>query len=185
MYSPRGVWTDGRTVVAADSGNHRILIWHTFPDHDGAPADVVLGHADFTSEGPAAGVGDTARGMYLPTGVAVIGRHLVVADAWHHRVLVWDGIPQTDFAAPDHVIGQKDLTSVEPNRGGAPDLDTLYWPFGFAVVAGVFWVADTGNRRVLGWRAGLPLDGRPADVLLGQADASAREDNSGELGDAT
>ena len=185
MYSPRGVWTDGRTVVAADSGNHRILIWHTFPDHDGAPADVVLGHADFTSEGPAAGVGDTARGMYLPTGVAVIGRHLVVADAWHHRVLVWDGIPQTDFAAPDHVIGQKDLTSVEPNRGGAPDLDTLYWPFGLAVVAGVFWVADTGNRRVLGWRAGLPLDGRPADVLLGQADASAREDNSGELGDAT
>ena len=185
MYSPRGVWTDGRTVVAADSGNHRILIWHTFPDHDGAPADVVLGHADFTSEGPAAGVGDTARGMYLPTGVAVIGRHLVVADAWHHRVLVWDGIPQTDFAAPDHVIGQKDLMSVEPNRGGAPDLDTLYWPFGFAVVAGVFWVADTGNRRVLGWRAGLPLDGRPADVLLGQADASAREDNSGELGDAT
>lgn len=185
MYSPRGVWTDGRTVVAADSGNHRILIWHTFPDHDGAPADVVLGHADFTSEGPAAGVGDTARGMYLPTGVAVIGTHLVVADAWHHRVLVWDGIPQTDFAAPDHVIGQKDLMSVEPNRGGAPDLDTLYWPFGFAEVAGVFWVADTGNRRVLGWRAGLPLDGRPADVLLGQADASAREDNNGELGDAT
>jgi len=185
MYSPRGVWTDGRTVVAADSGNHRVLIWHTFPDHDGAPADVVLGHADFTSEGPAAGVGDTVRGMYLPTGVAVIGRRLVVADAWHHRVLVWDEIPHASFAPPDHVIGQADPTSVEPNRGGVPDLDTLYWPFGFAVVAGVFWVADTGNRRVLGWRAGLPLDGRPADVLLGQDDASAREDNSGELGDAT
>jgi hypothetical protein len=79
MYSPRGVWTDGRRVIAADSGNHRILIWHTFPDHDGAPADVVLGQPDFTSEGPAAGGGDTHRGLYLPTGVAVIEDRLVVA----------------------------------------------------------------------------------------------------------
>lgn len=185
MYSPRGVWTDGRRVIAADSGNHRILIWHTFPDHDGAPADVVLGQPDFTSEGPAAGGGDTHRGLYLPTGVAVIEDRLVVADAWHHRLLVWDGMPHTNFTAPDHVIGQVGTAAVEPNRGGDPDLDTLYWPFGFALVAGVFWIADTGNRRVLGWRAGLPLDGRPADILLGQQEPSAREDNSGGLGDAT
>ena len=35
MYAPRGVWTDGTRVVVADSGNHRVLIWHTFPDRDG------------------------------------------------------------------------------------------------------------------------------------------------------
>lgn len=185
MYSPRGVWTDGRRVVVADSGNHRVLIWHSFPQADGADADVVLGHADFTSEGPAAGTGDTRRGMYLPTGVGVIDGQLVVADAWHHRLLVWDGLPDAGFTAPDHVIGQADVTAVEPNRGGDPGLDTLYWPFGFALVGGVFWVADTGNRRVLGWRGGLPLDGRAADILLGQTDPGAREDNSGELGDAT
>ncbi len=185
MYSPRGVWTDGERVVVADSGNHRALIWHTFPQEDGAEADVVLGHGDFLSEGPAAGSGDTRRGMYLPTGVGVVDGHLVVADAWHHRLLVWDGVPDQSFLPPDHIIGQADATAVEPNRGGDPDLDTLYWPFGFALVAGVFWVADTGNRRVLGWRGGLPLDGRAADILLGQADPAAREDNSGELGDAT
>ena len=185
MYSPRGVWTDGERVVVSDSGNHRALIWHTFPQEDGAEADVVLGHGDFLSEGPAAGSGDTRRGMYLPTGVGVVDGHLVVADAWHHRLLVWDGVPDQSFLPPDHIIGQADATAVEPNRGGDPDLDTLYWPFGFALVAGVFWVADTGNRRVLGWRGGLPLDGRAADILLGQADPAAREDNSGELGDAT
>lgn len=183
MYSPRGVWTDGQRVVVADSGNHRVLIWHTFPEQDGAPADVVLGQPDFTSEGPAAGCGDTVRGLYLPTGVAVIEGRLVVADAWHHRLLVWDGVPQTSYAAPDHVIGQ--AGGVLANRGGDPGLDTFYWPFGFALLDGVFWVADTGNRRVLGWTGGLPLDDRPADILLGQASPDAREDNSGALGDAT
>jgi hypothetical protein len=184
MYSPRGVWTDGRRVVAADSGNHRVLIWHTFPDSDGAPADVVLGQPDFTSEGPAAG-GDRVRGLYLPTGVGLIDGDLVVADAWHHRLLVWDGLPDRSFSTPVHVIGQDAPDAVEPNRGGEPDLGTLYWPFGFASVAGVFWVADTGNRRVLGWRMGMPRDGRPADILLGQSAAHAREDNRGALGGAT
>ncbi len=183
MYAPRGVWTDGRRVVVADSGNHRVLIWHTFPAHDGAAADVVLGQPDFTSEGPAAGATDTVRGLHLPTGVGVVDGRLVVADAWHHRLLVWDQWPTSNFVAPDHVIGQ--LAGVEANRGGEPDLGTFYWPFGFALINGVFWVADTGNRRVLGWSGGLPLDGRPADILLGQTSPHAREDNSGELGENT
>lgn len=185
MYSPRGVWTDGVRVVVADSGNHRVLIWHDFPAADGADADVVLGQPDFGTEGPAAGQGDHLRGMYLPTGVAVIDDSLVVADAWHHRLLVWDGVPQSSFAAPDLVIGQHGPDAVEPNRGGEPGLDTLYWPFGIGLVAGTFWVADTGNRRVLGWHGGVPRDGRPADVLLGQQDATAREDNSGGLSEST
>jgi hypothetical protein len=185
MYAPRGVWTDGRRVVAADSGNHRVLIWHTYPDRDGAPADVVLGQADATSEGPAAGCGDTLRGLYLPTGVAMIEDRLVVADAWHHRLLVFDGLPETDFAQPDAVIGQDGFAAVAPNRGGRPDLGTLYWPFGFGLVGRTFWVADTGNRRLLGWSSGLPGDGRPADLLLGQADPQTRDDNAGTLREGT
>lgn len=185
MYAPRGVWTDGRRVAVADSGNHRVLLWHDFPDHDGADADVVLGQPGFGREGPAAGGRDVARGLNLPTGVGVIDGRLVVADAWHHRLLVWDQWPQASFARADHVIGQSDFEAVQPNRGSEPALDTLYWPFGFGLVAGTLWVADTGNRRVLGWRGGLPLDGRPADILLGQDDASAREDNGGGIGPGT
>ena len=62
MYAPRGVWTDGERVVVADTGNHRVLIWHSMPSADGAPADVVIGQPDFSSEGPAAACGDTERG---------------------------------------------------------------------------------------------------------------------------
>ncbi len=186
MYAPRGVWTDGCRVVVSDSGNHRVLIWHRFPESDGAAADVVLGQPDFSSEGPAAGGRDPVRGLHLPTGVTVLAGDLVVADAWHHRVLVWRGIPQQSFAAPDLVLGQPAATAVHPNRGGDPDLASFYWPFGVGVAAGAFWVADTGNRRVLGWQGeAIPEPGRPADILLGQAEATSRADNAGGLGDAT
>ncbi len=180
MYAPRGVWTDGERVVVADTGNHRVLIWHSMPTADGAPADVVIGQPDFSSEGPAAACGDTERGLNLPTGVAVLDGDLVVADAWHHRLLAYRGIPEENFAAPVRILGQEDPHAVEPNRGGEPSLQTLYWPFGFAVVAGNFWVADTGNRRVLGWfGADFPDIDRPADILLGQDSADARADNRG------
>lgn len=179
MYSPRGVFIDDDCVVVADSGNHRVLIWHGVPDADEQPADVVLGQPDGGSEGRAAGGRGPERGMNLPTGVAVIDGRLLVADAWHHRILVWDELPRSSDAAPDIVLGQPDSSSVEPNAGGPCSAATLYWPFGFAQLGGRFWVADTGNRRVLGWQDGVPAPGQPADIVLGQPSPSAREENRG------
>lgn len=182
MYAPRCVWHDGERVVVADTGNHRVLIWHEFPTADGQPADVVLGQSDQYSEGPAAGRTSTRTGLNLPTGVGVIDGNLVVADAWHHRLLAWDGIPETDCAQPTWLLGQSSWDNVEANAGGDPSLHTFYWPFNFAVVADTFWVTDTGNRRVLGWHSGrLPEPGAAADVLLGQDDASSRLDNRGAI----
>lgn len=181
MYAPRGVWTDGRRVVVADTGNHRVLVWHSWPDRDGAPADVVVGQPDLRSEGPAAGGTDPVRGLNLPTGVTVVDGDLVVADAWHHRVLRYPGLPETDFPEPAAVLGQEAPGAVQPNRGGEPGPCTLYWPFGVGVVAGRFWVADTGNRRVLGWDGtGFPAADRAPDVVLGQPSAHDREDNRGD-----
>lgn len=168
MYAPRGVWTDGTRIVVADTGNHRVLIWHELPGTDGAPADVVLGQPDPTSEGPAAGGRGPERGMHLPAGVGVIDGRLVVADAWHHRLLIWDELPRVTDAAADAVLGQDNLSEVAENRGGAPDLRSFRQPFGFGLVGDVFWVCDTYNRRLLGWSGGLPDPGRDADILLGQ-----------------
>lgn len=179
LYAPRGVWTDGTRVVVTDTGNHRVLIWHRLPTSDGEPADVVLGQPDEHTEGPAAGGRGPANGLNLPTGVLVHGGRLLVADAWHHRVLVWDELPQTTDTPPDHVLGQPAAGQVEPNAGGEPTGASLYWPFGVAVVDGWFWVADTGNRRVLGWRDGIPLPGQSADVVLGQPNPFSRDENRG------
>jgi len=173
LYAPRGVWIEADRVIAADTGNHRVMIWNRVPTASGEDADVVLGHPDAVTEGEGL--------LHLPTGLLVTPEGaLVVADAWHHRLLVWDAVPTVSGTAPDHVIGQASLSGVSPNAGGEATAATFYWPFGIALVDGRFHVADTGNRRVLVWRDGVPRDGRPADVVLGQPDATAREENRGD-----
>ncbi len=177
LYAPRGVHLDADHLIVADTGNHRVMIWPAdATDH--SDAAVVLGQPDPHSEGPAAG--GPERGLNLPTGVIVHDGRLVVADAWHHRVLVFNDVPTRADARPDLVIGQPDHRSVEPNRGGGPTAASLYWPFGIAVIAGRFYIADTGNRRVLCWFDGIPATpDQPADCVLGQPDPHHREENRG------
>ncbi|HEY5144403.1 MAG TPA: NHL repeat-containing protein [Solirubrobacteraceae bacterium] len=166
LYAPRGVCLAGGALIAADTGNHRLLIW---PDAaalaDHAPAEVVVGKGDMTSEGPGL--------LFLPTGVLVHEGRLIVADAWHHRILIWDEVPRASGTAPDVVLGQAGLDGVTEGCGPR----AFYWPFGVAVVDDVFWVADTGNRRVLGWSGGVPGPGVDADLLLGQPDFEHRGEN--------
>lgn len=178
LYAPRGVYLDDQMLVVADSGNHRILIWHSRPTHDGQPADVVLGQPDFTTEGAQAGGRGPANGLHLPTGVSVIAGRLYVADAWHHRILVWQEVPQRSFTPPDYALGQANLSEVIENGGQAVSATSFYWPYGLGYVAGWFYVADTGNRRVVGWR-GLPEPGQAPDLMLGQAAPDQRQENRG------
>jgi hypothetical protein len=168
FYGPRGVFLNDEVLVVADSGNHRVLIWHGPPKRSHAPADVVLGQPDFYSEG--------RHGLFLPTSVRVIDRKLFVADAWDHRVLVWNTVPVESNAAPDYAIGQPDLDSREPNQGREVSARTLYWPYGMAYINGCFYIADTGNRRVLAWH-GLPERNQPADLVLGQNDFTHNGEN--------
>jgi hypothetical protein len=167
LYAPRGVWLDDQRLVVVDSGNHRVLIWFDRPGGDHMPADVVLGQAGLDREGPRAGGRGAANGLHLPTGVMVIDGRLFVADAWHHRILVWDRIPEASDTPPDMVLGQPDAERVQPNAGGAVSASTFYWPYGLGFVAGRFIVTDTGNRRVLVWN-GVPEPGQPADAVIGQ-----------------
>lgn len=173
LYAPRGVYVDveRELIVVADSGNHRILIWHRWPEYDHAPADIVLGQAGFYDEGP--------KLLHLPTAVSVIQGMLVVADAWHHRLLVWDTVPIVNNALPDYVIGQNDLNEHLPNRGTSPGPAGFYWPYGFCADEHFFYVADTGNRRVLVYK-GLPLSDEKPDFVLGQKDFQTTLENRGE-----
>lgn len=185
VYAPRGVWLDDDRLVVCDTGNHRVLIWHdpsSLVSH--SDADVVLGQSDFVSEGAQAAGRGPERGMRLPTGVVVHDGRLIVADAWNHRLLVWNTVPEASDIAPNLVLGQRDPTTVDENRGGACGPLGFYWPFGVAVVDGRLWVADTGNRRVLGWD-GIPEPDEPPATVLGQPDAESRDENRGELGPAS
>lgn len=178
LYAPRGVFMTDDVLVVADSGNHRVLIWHGLPTETGQPADVVLGQKDFFTEGPHARGRGAEKGLYLPTGVGVYEGRLFVADAWHHRILIWDTIPTESDTAPDVVLGQANFSEVEMNRGGSVSATGLYWPYDMAYLHGWFYIADTGNRRVLGWR-GIPEPDQHPDLLLGQDSFTDSLENRG------
>jgi hypothetical protein len=181
VYAPRAVWLDDNHLIAADTGNHRVMIWSDpsgLVDHQ--DASVVLGQPDVTTEGAQAAGRGSENGMHLPTGLLVHEGRLLVADAWNHRLLIWDEVPTVSDRAPDIVVGQPDRHSVEENRGGACSDIGFYWPFGVAMIDGWLWVADTGNRRVLVFD-GLPEPDQPPLFVLGQDDGTARDENRGRL----
>ena len=138
----------------------------------------MLCQPSFESEGPAAHGRGPENGLHLPTGVIVVNGKLVVGDAWHHRVLVWNQIPTDSDTPPDYALGQSNLSQVETNRGGEPSLSGMYWPYGIAWINNRFYVSDTGNRRVLVWD-GFPESDRPADIMFGQPSESDSEENRG------
>lgn len=180
MYAPRGVaFLSGGGLAVCDTGNHRVLIWHRLPEDDHAPADVVLGQPDMTTEGPQAAGAGPENGLHLPCGIAEIGGRLYVGDAWNHRVLVWNEIPRDSATPPDGVLGQADMTGTEEDRGDAIGPRGLNCPYGLAAIGGDLYVTDTQNRRVLVYE-GVPAGDAAPKMIIGQPDDRSGEENRGE-----
>lgn len=181
LFGPRGAALakmDGPLFVA-DTGHHRLMIWQHLPHDDHAPADILIGQPDFSCEGRNAKGPVTAATFNVPTGVAVSGDILAIADAWNHRVLIWHSLPLRSNQPADVVLGQGDFHSVVANRGSAPNAATLNWCYGVAIAGSRLIVCDTGNRRVLIWNEIPTANGAPADLVLGQSDMACRDENGG------
>ncbi len=155
IYGPRGVWTDGVRLVG---GRHRqppgAGVAHHARRTTARRADVVLGQPDLTSEGPAAGGDDPRAGLHLPTGVdgrrrRARGRRRLAPPA--AGVATAGPRPLRRAAASCSASAIADGRR-SPTPAGAGRLRRRSTGrSGSALVAGTFWVADTGNRRVLGW----------------------------------
>ncbi len=155
MSRPRGVWTDGTHLIVADSSNHRVLIWNTFPTVNGQPADVVVvGQATFATNTN----GNGATGMWNPEGVSSNGTQLFVADRDNSRVLIYESIPTTNGAPATGLLGQSgfDVFLVAPNdtdQNGAgeanPNDKTFSRPRSVHVSGTQLFVTDPGNARTL------------------------------------
>lgn len=110
--------------------------------------------------------------------------HVLIADQQNHRVLIWNQIPVGNGVLADRVLGQPDPVSNSPNRGAGPAANTLSCPHGVWSDGKRVAVADRGNDRVLVWRdlwsPSSPVNGAPADLVLGQATMTAGPaDNNG------
>jgi hypothetical protein len=187
LFGPRGAALVGERgpLFVCDTGHHRLMIWDSLPDRDGAPADLLIGQPYFASEGRNGRGAVGAATLNVPTGIAARDGVLVVADAWNHRVLIWHGLPTRSNQPADIVLGQSDFESNAPNRGSdAPSASSLNWCYGTAISEGALYVADTGNRRVLKWNRIPEANGTPADLVLGQDNFETRDENGGRPADA-
>lgn len=182
VFGPRGACllaTHGPLWVA-DTGHHRLLGWKHLPTEDQSPADWILGQPHFGAEGRNAKTSPGPHTLNVPTGIVSYKDGLAVADAWNNRVLLWKTVPQDSHTPADVVLGQKDMISIDANRGAAvPSAATLHWPYGVWSDGESLMVADSGNRRILQWQT-FPTDhGQPADLVLGQQTFTCRNENAG------
>lgn len=178
LFKPAAVYSDGFTLVVADTENNRMLVWTEFPTTDGEPADMVFGQLDFTHNECNQGADQpSVLTLCRPKGVQLLfGAYVFIADTDNNRVLLWSGIGESALL----VFGQEDEFSRLPNKGGSiPDNTTLHSPTEamFDVMSGQFFVVDTNNNRILIWESFVP-DSNPISVL-GQNDFSGYLPNKG------
>ncbi|MGB8214045.1 MAG: hypothetical protein WCE68_10850, partial [Anaerolineales bacterium] len=166
MNSPASLAVDsaGRLWVA-DAGNNRVLRFDNAAGlSNGANANAVLGQLNFTNHSSAT----SQSRMNAPDSLTVdaAGR-LWVADHLNNRVLRFDNAAGlSNGANANAVLGQLNFT----NHGSATSQSRMNAPAGvFVDAAGILWVADYSNNRVLRFNnaAGLP-NGANANVVLGQ-----------------
>ena len=179
---PTAVASDGQKLVVADTDNNRILIWNSIPLSNNAPADVVIGQADFT-KGTAIRP-PTNKSLLGPQGVWIQGGKLFVADTQNHRVLIYNTIPTANNATADIVVGQKDFnTAVELDLTKAtvdPQSNNLLNPVSVTSDGVRLFVSDLGFNRVLIYNSIPTSNTKAADVVIGQPDFTSAIANNVE-----
>lgn len=151
LLHPGDVWSNGTMLIVADSGNHRMLVWRTFPTTNAQPADLVLGQADFTGSSPNRGGAVSGSGFDSSSShwsnVTSNGAQIFYSDYNNSRILIWNTIPTTNGAAADTVIGQTDMTSNAAPY--PPTASSVAGVGGVTFYGNQFIVTDYGNNRVM------------------------------------
>ena len=179
LFWPYCVSWDGARLWVADTGNRRVLMWNGLPQHDGAPADLVLGQDDFGHRDENGGGTPSAASMRWPHAISFPNGGLCVADAGNNRLMLWRQPPAENNRPCDLMVGQAGVDHVEHNQASYyPDAACLNMPYGATVAGDLLVVADTANSRLLAWRiAELSRFDVNACALAAQADWNSKGDN--------
>ncbi|HXE63841.1 MAG TPA: IPT/TIG domain-containing protein [Bryobacteraceae bacterium] len=179
LRNPTGIATDGNVLAIADTDNNRVLIWLHMPTANGQPADVVVGQKDFNS---AAAVSPTQNSLRAPSGVWIYGGKLFVADTFDNRILIYNRIPTSNYAAADVVLGQNSFTAfVQPDltqTNGVATSSNMQTPVSVTTDGTHLFVSDLAQNRVLIWNSIPTSNGAPADVVIGQPDMTSAATNN-------
>lgn len=151
MNWPYGVYSDGRALWVADTGNRRVLYFKEIPKVSFTPADGVIGKPSFEERDY------DPQDPVWPYSVKVSPQGvLAVADTQFYRVLLWKEAQRAFSQPADVIIGQEGFSANGQNQFRfQPAANTLNWCYDLCFYGEGMWVADTGNSRLL-WFPQLP-----------------------------
>ncbi len=149
------LWIDGNQLLIADTSHHRILFFGTFPTHNGAKAQKVLGQTSFERCLPNQGLPNNSVSndtLHEPSSLAIRDGVLAVSDRknkrilfyhWNHRFPkeAYDVFGQRDFGLMSATTKASLLTS--PFGLGASDLH------GVSFVKNGLWTIDQTIGRLI------------------------------------
>ncbi|MBC7924792.1 MAG: hypothetical protein H7039_03970 [Bryobacteraceae bacterium] len=184
LRNPTAAASNGQVLAIADTNNNRVLIWLNIPTANGTPADVVIGQANFTSNGVnfgGSGSTPSARGLRGPQGLWIQDGRLYIADTQNNRVLIFNSIPRSNGASADLVLGAPDFTTfvqsdlVQATLSSTPS--NMLSPVAVTSDGTRLFVTDLGHNRVLIWNRIPTQNATPVDVVVGQPDATSTTEN--------
>jgi sugar lactone lactonase YvrE len=182
LSAPKQVAIDPSSgaIAVADNGNNRVLGWgHAASFVNGAPADLVIGQADFFSgQLNRTGSSPAANTLWSPSGVAFDSAgNLYIGDTLNSRVVEYNtplaacaGVFPCVGGSANLIIGQSSATVSSCNGGSNPSSTTLCQPTQVNVDSlGNLYVADFGNNRVLEYNTPLTV----VSAVAGSGDTTA------------
>ena len=155
LNAPAAVTSDGHNLIVTDTGNHRILIYHSIPTTSGATPDVVLGQNSLIDC-------SSILGFSSPKGVWTDGTRLAVVDndLPYNRVNFWNTLPTSNNQLPDFM-----LTSISVNASPVPFTS----PESIASNGVQFFMSDSNMCSVYGWGSMPTSASSYPTIVLGQA----------------
>lgn len=124
------------------------------------------------------------REFFYPQGLVIdtstTPPSIYVADTSNNRVMAWKSATGFTNGQPaDVIIGQPDQYSTQPGGGNGTHSTGMNSPVGLAVLNGDLFVADTGNNRILRFRAPLTktTGNINPDLWLGQPSLTSNTAN--------
>jgi len=141
--SPFDVHYDGTRFYVTDGDAHRVMVWNGFPSTTNEAADYAIGQPDLTTDT----AGTTASSLRGPSGIAVLGDALFIADSVNDRVMIWQPIPTASGGDAAHVLGVDDF--ITPGGTPAATQESLNNPLDVVVVGDKLYVTDNLHHRVL------------------------------------
>lgn len=128
----------------------RAGVWNSFPTSPDDAPDFFLGKPDGFVGGRTLGGVSAATLTATSSSAGLFANESIVVVPDGRRALIWNSLPNSNFAPADLVIGQPTTTtaieSVDYRGIGA---DTLAHPTAVSVAGGIVAIADRSNNRVL------------------------------------